>query len=237
MTKRILPNCARCPVEACVLPIKVNDELSIEKAPNFCPMKVMPDVIERALLEYDRPEIKELARQASIQELECYEHLPEGIRTKNPRILELIEFAHKCGYSRLGLAFCGGLSNEARLLTDILENNGFGVASIMCKAGAVPKERIGIRPDEKIAGPEHWETMCNPIMQAEVLNAEKVDLAIMLGLCIGHDTLFIKYCRVPMTVIAVKDRVTGHNPLAALYLANSPYYGRLMTRTKQASGP
>jgi uncharacterized metal-binding protein len=232
MTKRTSPACAKCPVEACVPSIKVNEELSIEKAPNFCPMKVMPDVIERALLEYDKPEIKEFACKASLQEFECYEHLPEGIRTKNPRILELIEFAQKCGYSRLGIAYCGGLGNEARLLTDILENKGFEVVSIMCKAGAVPKEKIGIKPDEKIAGPEHWETMCNPIMQAEVLNAENVDLAIMLGLCIGHDTLFIKYCRVPMTVIAVKDRVTGHNPLAALYLSKSPYYGRLMTKVK-----
>ena len=59
--------------------------------------------------------------------------------------------------------------------------------------------------------------MCNPIAQAEILNTEGVDFAVMLGLCIGHDTLFIKYCRVPMTVIAVKDRVTGNNPAAALY--------------------
>jgi uncharacterized metal-binding protein len=54
----------------------------------------------------------------------------------------------------------------------------------------------------------------------------------MLGLCIGHDTLFIKYCRVPLTVLAVKDRVFGHNPLAALYLANTSYYGRLMAKTE-----
>jgi len=103
------------------------------------------------------------------------------------------------------------------------------VVSVRCKVGATPKERIGIKPEEKIGGPEKWESMCNPITQAEVLNAEKVDLAIMLGLCIGHDTLFIKYCRVPMTVIAVKDRVTGHNPLAALYLSDS-YYARLKTK-------
>lgn len=60
-----------------------------------------------------------------------------------------------------------------------------------------------------------------------ILNAENVDLAIMLGLCVGHDTLFIKYCQRPVTVLAVKDRVTGHNPLAALYLSSS-YYRRLM---------
>jgi uncharacterized metal-binding protein len=82
------------------------------------------------------------------------------------------------------------------------------------------------------------EPMCNPIAQAEVLNAEQVDLAVMLGLCVGHDTLFIKYCRVPCTVLAVKDRVLGHNPLAALYLSTGPYYGRLCQKEEiRAEGP
>lgn len=45
----------------------------------------------------------------------------------------------------------------------------------------------------------------------------------MLGLCVGHDTLFIKYSQAPMTALAVKDRVTGHNPLAAIYLAQGYY--------------
>jgi uncharacterized metal-binding protein len=194
-------------------------------------MKLMPEVVEKALSEYDKPDVGEFARRASLQEFECYEQLPDGRRTKNPRILELIQFAQKCGYKKLGLAFCGGLDKEARMLTEILENQGFKVVSVRCKVGATPKERIGMKPEEKIAGPDKWESMCNPITQAEVLNAESVDLAIMLGLCIGHDTLFIKYCRVPMTVIAVKDRVTGHNPLAALYLSDS-YYARLKTKAE-----
>jgi uncharacterized metal-binding protein len=62
-----------------------------------------------------------------------------------------------------------------------------------------------------------------------IINKAGVDLAVMLGLCIGHDTLFIKYCNVPLTVIAVKDRVFGHNPLAALYLSES-YYRRLKNK-------
>jgi uncharacterized metal-binding protein len=231
MVKEISSTCARCPIEACSPVIKANEEPCLDKAPSFCPMKLMPEVIEKSVLEYDKPEIKELARQASLQEFECYEQLPEGRRAKNPRILELIEFSKKCGYKKLGIAFCGGLRNEARMLSEMLENKGFKVVSVSCKVGATPKERIGIKPEEKIAGPERWESMCSPIVQAEVINAENVDLAIMLGLCIGHDTLFIKYCRVPMTVIAVKDRVTGHNPLVALYLSNS-YYRRLMTKAQ-----
>jgi uncharacterized metal-binding protein len=189
-------------------------------------MKNMSDVMDKALSEYKKPDIKEFAQQASIQEFECYENTPEGRRTTNPRILELIQFGQKMGYKRLGLAFCTGLPDEAKIVTDILEKQGFEVVSIRCKTGAVPKEEIGIKPEQKIGGPNSCENMCNPIAQAAILNAEKVDMAIMLGLCLGHDTLFMQYCRVPMTVLAVKDRVTGHNPLAAIYLYTT-YYSRL----------
>ena len=233
MSKKLYPVCARCTRVVCFPQIKADEEPPIDDAPAFCPMKLMPELIEKAVAEYDRPEVREFARLASVQEFECYEILPEGRRTKIPRVEELIQFSQKCGYKRLGIAFCTGLVNEARILTDILENKGFEVVSVRCKVGATPKERIGIREEEKIRGPGWLESMCSPIVQAEVLNAAGVDMAVMLGLCIGHDTLFIKYCRVPMTVIAVKDRVFGHNPLAALYLANTSYYGRLMTKTKQ----
>jgi uncharacterized metal-binding protein len=192
-------------------------------------MKVSPEILDKALAVYQSPGIQEFARQASIQEFECYENTPEGRRTKNPRIVELIQFAGKMGYTKLGLAFCAGLSHEARIVTEILENQGLQVVSARCKMGGIPKEKIGIKPEQKIGGPLSCEPMCNPIAQAEVLNSEKVDMAVMLGLCLGHDTLFFQYCRVPVTVLAVKDRVTGHNPLAAIYLSSS-YYGRLMPK-------
>jgi uncharacterized metal-binding protein len=97
------------------------------------------------------------------------------------------------------------------------------------------KEIIGVKREETIGGPKgklYYEAMCSPITQAEILNSENVDLAILLGLCVGHDTLFIQYCKVPITVLAVKDRVFGHNPMAALYLSSS-YYGRLMLPPKE----
>jgi uncharacterized metal-binding protein len=189
-------------------------------------MKLMPESYPAAMKEYKKPRVREFARLASVQEFQCYERLPDGLRTKLPRIEETMQFARKNNFKRLGLAFCGGLAYEGKLLTEILENNGFEVVSIQCKTGAVPKEKIGVKPEEKIAGAENWETMCNPIVQAMIINESKVDMAIMLGLCVGHDTLFIKYCAVPLTVLAVKDRVLGHNPLAALY-TSEVYYKRL----------
>ena len=228
MAKNRDPRCADCPTRVCEnRGNKASDgPPTLEKAPAFCAMKLMPEVYAAALAEYDKPEVKEFARLASLQEFQCYERLPDGLRTKLPRIEELVQFARKNGYRRLGLAHCGGLAVEGGRLAEILESNGFEVVSVQCKSGAVPKERIGIRAGEKIAGPEAWETMCNPIAQAMILNRAGVDLAIMLGLCIGHDTLFIKYCAVPLTVLAVKDRVFGHNPLAALYTSET-YYSRL----------
>ena len=236
MTDRSGLNCARCAKGDCHPPIKAGETPPKDKLPAFCPMKQMPEVIKKATAEYANPEVKEFARQASRLEFEGYERTPDGLKPRNPRILELIQFARKCGYKKLGLAFCVGLQSEARTLTQILENHGFEVVSVCCKVGAVAKESIGIKPAEKIGGAGEWESMCNPIAQAEILNSEKVDLAVMLGLCIGHDTLFISYCQRPITVIAVKDRVTGHNPLAPLY-TSSTYYAYLTGKGKKPKPP
>ena len=67
---------------------------------------------------------------------------------------------------------------------------------------------------------------CNPILQAKLLNAAKTDLNVVVGLCVGHDSLFYKYSDAIVTTAVTKDRVLGHNPAAALYTANS-YYSKL----------
>jgi uncharacterized metal-binding protein len=56
-----------------------------------------------------------------------------------------------------------------------------------------------------------------------VVNDTKCDFNVLLGLCVGHDSLFLKYAKAPSTVLAVKDRVMGHNPLAAVYLSEGYY--------------
>ena len=221
-------SCAQCPGTFCYPLAATGSPMPpIEESPAFCPMRRFPEEIKRASETYARPDVREFARLASIQEAQCYELTPRGIMTRIPRIEETVEFARKCGYTRIGIAFCVGLREEARMVASIFENKGFEVVSVNCKVGRVPKEEIGLEGREKIMGPDLMEPMCNPVAQAEILNAEKVDLAVLLGLCVGHDTLFFKFCRVPCTVLAVKDRVLGHNPLAALYLSRGPYYSRL----------
>lgn len=216
-------HCAKCTV------VEKICRLEKGRGPSFCPTRKEDLALREALERYDDPEIKEFARMASIQEGSCYLHRnakPFVMIPTKSRIEELIEFSQRMGYKRLGLAFCGGLTLEASILSEILEKHGFEIISVSCKVGGIPKERIGVKDEEKIQIGK-FESMCNPIAQAKILNRAKTDFNIMLGLCIGHDSLFLKFVEGLTTVFAVKDRVTGHNPIATLYTSRS-YYQRLM---------
>ncbi len=218
--------CAKCTKVVC------GSEHYME-GPENCPTRTKADVIEKAVREYDKPEVMEFARQASIQEFECYMDMPEGSVTRYPRVEEIVQFAKKMGYKKLGVASCVGLRDEAEILNTILENRGFEVVSVCCKVGGTPKERIGIKEEQKIVtmfrGPGHYESMCSPISQAEILNDAGVDFNVLVGLCVGHDSLFFKYAHAPVTVLIAKDRVFGHNPVAALYQSRA-YYRRLLRK-------
>jgi uncharacterized metal-binding protein len=196
------------------------------RGPDSCPTLSFQDLIEEARREYEKPEVRDFARLASIQEGECYMdrgRQPFVIHCSKTRIQEICEFAHKLNVRKLGLVFCLGLAQEARIAHEIFAAQGFDVASVLCKVGKISKEdTLGIRDEEKILiGID--ESACNPIVQAKVLNRIGTDLNVLLGLCVGHDSLFFKYANAYTTVLAVKDRVTGHNPLAALYTSHMYY--------------
>jgi len=231
--KTTTPQCALCaiPVEERICCTKDG------RGPAFCPTLNKRAVIDRSLSILNDPQVREFARLASVQEAECYaqrDRKPYVVHPVKPRLQEIMEFARKMGFQRLGLAFCEGLKEEAAATVHILNNHGFDTASVMCKVGGTPKEVLGIREEEKILIGEE-ETMCNPIAQAEVLNDAGTELNILLGLCVGHDSLFIRHARAYTTVFAVKDRVLGHNPLALIYTRNS-YYARFMEKQPQEAG-
>ncbi len=195
------------------------------KASPGCPTATEKQMLDEAKRIYENQSIKEFARQASIQEGQCYAERDKKLyimHPTKPRIQEICEFAKKMNYHRLGLIFCIGLAREAKMVSDILSKQGFKVVSVVCKVGTVPKEEIGIKEEEKIFIGQH-ETMCNPVAQALIVNKQKTQFNILLGLCVGHDSLFFKHADAPTTVLAVKDRVTGHNPLAAVYTSGSYY--------------
>ena len=120
--------------------------------------------------------------------------LYDHVRPVKPRIVEVIEFAGKMGYKALGLVFCIGLRKEARIVKNPLTRNGFAVVSGDCKIGRLPKERIGVRDDQnaRIGG---FEPICNPIDQAILHHPSSTEFNILMGLCVGHDSLFLRYAQ------------------------------------------
>ena len=201
--------CAECTLHGC----KSHD---MTKTMKDCPSK--NDKIQNKAKElYKDEENHRIAYNAALVEAEGYGRLT--------RMEEIMLFLNKAVYKKIGLIFCVGLSNEAKEVSKILTYNGFEVVSIVCKNGDVPKSFMGIKDENTVSGCV-METMCNPIGQALLMNEQKTEFNILLGLCVGHDTLVLKYLEKPATVLAVKDRVTGHNPLAAIYMAEGYYKKR-----------
>ncbi len=195
--------------------------------PDFCPTVNETALIEEVCSTYQNPEICNFAQQASIQEAEGYGKKGKDGSVRypvKPRIQEVCEFATKMKYKKLGVAFCAGLHAEAKMACDVFRAQGFEVVSVVCKVGGLPKEMLGLEEAQKIM-PHQYESMCNPILQAKVLNHAKTEFNVLVGLCVGHDSLFFKYADAMTTVLVAKDRLLGHNPVAALYTSGSYYSG------------
>ncbi len=207
--------CALCRVQACCA------EPDTTAYPAFCPMAEESEVLQGARRAYEDEETRGLALAAARTEADRY--------PLETRLEEVMSFARRIGAKRLGIASCVGLIREARILQRIFEGNGFQVDSVCCKVGSIPKEEIGLTDEEKIH-PGQFEALCSPIGQAKLLNEAGTDLNVVVGLCVGHDSLFFRHSEAPVTVLIAKDRVTGHNPAAVLYTSHS-YYARVRGHT------
>jgi uncharacterized metal-binding protein len=145
---------------------------------------------------------------------------------KLTRVEEIIAFARRIGAVKLGIASCVGLMDETRTFVKILKAHKLESFCAICKIGSIDKTEIGIKEDLKVQKGS-FEAICNPVLQAKLLNKEKTDLNVVVGLCVGHDSLFIKYSKAPVTTLITKDRVLGHNPAVALYTSGF-YYKKLL---------
>lgn len=153
---------------------------------------------------YRDPEVDRIHRAATSIEGRHY-----GEKT---RLGEIILFAKELGCRKVGLAFCVGLSEEARVVDEILSRH-FDVVSVCCKACGIDKADLGLEQID----PDRRESICNSAGQAELLNREGSELNVLLGLCVGHDSIFQMTSRAPSTTLVAKDRVLAHNPVGAIY--------------------
>jgi uncharacterized metal-binding protein len=191
----------------------------LSQAPSFCPTHIRTDLMSKAKETLQDTENQAMARDVARTWKEV---------GKLTRVEETMLYARLREYHKLGLAFCLSLSDEAQLLTNVLLNNGFEVVSVCCMCGALSSDDVALPEEEKIVSRSR-QPMCNPIGQAALLDGAGCQLNILLGLCVGDDTLFIKHSKTPVTVLAVKDRVLANNPLGVLYTSRNPF-SRMNTR-------
>lgn len=184
--------------------------------PPFCLTTHMDSALrEEAVAAYEEDENGRIMRVSAQVEYENY--------CKMTRVEETAEFCKKMEYHKIGIATCVGLLREASVFARILRAKGFEVFGICCKAGTVPKTAVGISKECEEIGCN----MCNPVLQAKMLNRVRTDINVVIGLCVGHDSLFYKYSAAPVTTLFTKDRVLAHNAAGALYQTGS-YYARLL---------
>lgn len=183
--------------------------------PEFClTTRMDEEALDEAMACYEDDATRQVMLAAAEVEYEHY--------GKYTRVEEIAEFARLMGAKKLGIATCVGLLKESRILANLLRKKGFEVFGIACKAGTQKKTSLGIPEKCEAVG----VNICNPILQAKLLNKAGTDLNIVVGLCVGHDSLFYKHSDALVTTAIVKDRVLGHNPAAALYTIDS-FYKRL----------
>ena len=92
--------CAHCTVHAC-------EQGKREDLPKNCPMNDMENM-SGILNSYIEPETNNFTLTAASVESEGYRNWP--------RLKETIEFCKRMGYERVGMAFCGGLKQEAKIV-------------------------------------------------------------------------------------------------------------------------
>jgi uncharacterized metal-binding protein len=212
------PLCALCGTKAC------DAEPGARKNPPFCPMPGAADLLEQIEGAYhEKEDLHRLALESARTEAAGYCRLT--------RVEEIMDFARRLGVKRLGIAHCIGLQYEAKLAYQIFTAGGFEVNTVCCKVGSIEKIRMGLLDEEKVS-PGEYEPACNPVGQAEMLARAGTQLNVVVGLCVGHDSMFFMHSKAPVTVLVVKDRVLGHNPVAALYTTHS-YYSRLKKKDSQ----
>lgn len=128
------------------------------------------------------------------------------------RLEESVKFAQEMGCTAIGVAFCVGLANEAKYIVQYFQKF-FTVHSVCCKVCGLDKHQLDL---EQIQA-DRYEAMCNPAIQAKLLNDAKTDLNFAVGLCVGHDMIFNRHSAAPVSTLVAKDRLLAHNPLGAIY--------------------
>lgn len=124
----------------------------------------------------------------------------ESGRYDSGRIAEIVRFAQRRGFRRIGIAACAGAEAAAEVLRARLARAGFEVVSPDAVAQAASEAEPWL-PSLAVLETIWTERRCNPAAQAKWLNAEGSDFNVAVGLCVGCDSVFFHHAEAPTTVL------------------------------------
>ncbi|MDD3042123.1 MAG: DUF1847 domain-containing protein [Methanosarcinaceae archaeon] len=146
--------------------------------------------IIKSELEYSEKEKKVLQASSLFQ---------AGTERKT-KLEEIVVYAKKMEYSKIGIAFSIECESEARLAYDILSRY-FEVFSVCCNVCGFGKEQFGIPKN----GTSEFEAACNPRGQALLLNGDRAELNLMLGLDAINEIIFSEKSDAPAVSLPVGE--------------------------------
>jgi len=152
--------------------------------------------------QYQEGQISEIVKAAA--------ELVDGGRAGTlSRMEEIIEYAKLMKYQKIGIAYCYRMEQYAKTIEKLLTDECFDVSAVSCSVG-------GLKQSEVNATSCIHKVSCNPLGQADQLNAEEIDLTLVVGICLGHDILLNRNLKMDFTTLAVKDRKFDHAPLKGI---------------------
>lgn len=119
---------------------------------------------------------------------------------RKTKLEEIIIYAKRMEYSKIGIAFSIECEIEGRLAYDLLSRY-FEVFSVCCKVCGFEKEQFGIPTN----GTSEFEAACNPRGQALLLNEDGAELNLMLGLDAINEIIFSEKSDAPAVSLPVGE--------------------------------
>ncbi|MGD8329309.1 MAG: DUF1847 domain-containing protein, partial [Acidobacteriota bacterium] len=116
------------------------------------------------------------------------------------RLREVIEFARRVGFQRIGVAHCPDMRRIASRIQRILTRSSL----------------------DAVMPPQ-----LQPSAQASFFAAHDTDLNIIAGMCVAHEVSLIMQSDAPIVCLVARDERLHHNPAAALYASHSYLHDEL----------
>lgn len=160
---------------------------------SFCPTNNHPEVFAEARKVYARDsETRLMAKNSAIMESTGY--------IIWPRLKDIIEFSKSMKYNKITVLFCPDLWRETKKACSILSENGFTIATRVCRIDKT--------------NPQPLDAFISEI------NELSHEIVINSGLCVPFESEVLRLSKVPVSTFIARDKKLNNYPALAVYASN-----------------